>query len=229
MKLLSKGLIYIFLLTYQPAISMAADLSGTVVKVSDLDVIVKVEGDLMPMTGDIMELSFTIPDGESIPIGTWKITQVTDNMAVASVKENTGDPVVGHKAVIFSENPVPRIKAEKVIPREDYNAYGETDEVQQLIGRMRSSNSGEKRNAVREAYKNYLHKPSVVAVAAEELEKGYNVNLNDRYHVDAMAWCCNVLGGSNDQRYMGLLKKIYKEHGSKKIREFAKKNYKILR
>ena len=234
MKLLFKGLITVFLFATISTVSMAAELSGTVVKVSDLEVTVKVDGELMPVAGDMMEISFTLPDGESLPVGTWQIIQVTGNMAVATVNENTGDPVAGHKAVIFSENPVPLLKARNEVPQNasttnSNDLTGPIDEAQRIIEQMRSSDSGEKRNAARNAYKRFLHKPSVITVAAEELEKGYNIRLTDRYYVDAMAWLCNVLGGSNDRRYMALLKKISKESKSEKIRDFAKKNYKKLR
>ena len=230
---LARRLLITILLLAISTTTMAAQLKGTVVKVSNLDVTVKIDGELMPSVGDQMEISFMLPDGELLPVGTWQITGVTGNRVNASVLENTGNPVVGHKAVIFSDNPVSIQRNIEQTPRktgyENYNTYGVKDEVQLLIDKMRSSNSGDKRNAARTAYRNFLHNSSVITVAGEELEKGYNINLSDRYHVDAMAWFCNVLGASNDQRYVQLLKRISKESNSEKIRKFAKKNYKKLR
>ena len=236
MNSLLKGLIAGTFLLIMTTGAFAAQLNGTVVKVENLDVIVKVDGELMPSKGDQIELSFAIPDGESISIGTWEINRVTGNMAIAAVKNNTGNPVVGHKAVIFSENPMPQINPQK---KEPHNTYTGSDsrtstsslgsDVQQVVDQMRSSSSGTKRNGAKIAYRRHLDSPEVIAVAAEELKKGYKINWNDKYHVDAMAWMCNILGASYDEKYIPLLRKIYKEKGSKKIRAFAKKNYKKLR
>jgi hypothetical protein len=234
MKSKSKGLIIIFLFFITSTIAMAAELKGTVVNVSNLDVTVKVEGNVMPVAGDRMEISFTLPDGESLSIGTWVITQLNENMAVGVVKQNTGNPVIGHKAVIFSANPVPIMTAPKVEPQSSNNTYqsktaGAPNDLQQVIESMRSSNPVQKRDAAKIAFRRFNGNAEVMAVAAEELEKGYMINLRDRIHVDAMAWLCNILGSSYDQKYAPLLRKVYKESESEKISDYAKKNWKKIK
>lgn len=94
---------------------------------------------------------------------------------------------------------------------------------------MRSSSASEKRNGAKIASKRFSDNAAVMAVAAEELEKGFSVNLRDGHHVDAMAWLCNALGASYDQKYAALLKKVYRKSRSKKIKKYAKKNYNRVR
>ncbi len=233
MKLIFKGLITVFFLIVISSFSMATELSGTVVKVSNLDVTVRVDGDLMPVKGDTMEISFTLPDGEQLSIGTWIITRVTGSMAVATVKDNTGNPVVGHRAVIFSENPLSLTDNRKEDTVTTFPNTGMTadpsSEIEQVISQLRSTNPVQKRDGSKIAFRRFAGNASVAAVAAEELEKGYLINHRDRYHVDAMAWLCNILGASYDKKYAPLLKKVYKESRSDKISDYAKKNYKLLK
>ncbi|MBN1904433.1 MAG: hypothetical protein JW927_04980 [Deltaproteobacteria bacterium] len=233
MKVLLKESIIVFLIFALSSFCMAAELSGTVVKVADLEVTVKIDGQNMPMTGDQMEISFTLPDGESLSIGTWIITQISGNIALGVVKENTGDPVVGHKAVIYSEHPIPTVKVHEAEPQSSFSytsdRTGVTDDLQQVLQSMRSSNSVQKRDGAKIAYRKFYGDASIAAVAAEELEKGYMINHRDRYHVDAMAWLCNILGASKNKEYRPFLKKVYKNTRSDKISDYAKKNYKLLK
>jgi len=233
MKLFLKGLIVGTILLLATTVVMAAQLTGTVAGVKGLDVTVKVDGQLMPAAGDQVEISFSLPDGEALPIGIWEIIQVNGNLAIASVKNNTGNPVIGHKAVISSENPVPRGNINKVEPQNTYSYTSNTivasGEAQQVIELIRSSSAAEKRKGAKIASKRFADNAAVMAVAAEELEKGFTENLRDGHHVDAMAWLCNALGASKDIAYAALLKKVYKKSRSGKIKKYAKKNYKRVR
>ena len=233
MKLFLKGLIVGTILLASITVAMAAQLTGTVAGVKGLDVTVKVDGQLMPAAGDQVEISFSLPDGETLPIGTWQVNLVNGNIAIASVKNNTGNPVIGHKAVIFSKNPIPLENKKKAKPQstDTYtdNSTGISGEAKHIIEEILSSNPSTKRNGAKKAYKNYLDNSQVVAVAAKELEKGYTINLKDKYHIDAMAWFCKILGSSHDVKYKPLLRKVYKESRVRKIKKYAKKSYKILR
>lgn len=233
MKLFLKGLIVGTILLAAITVAMAAQLTGTVAGVKGLDVTVKVDGQLMPAAGDQVEISFLLPDGEALPIGTWQVNMVNGNIAIASVKNNTGNPVIGHKAVIFSKNPIPLENKKKAKPQstDTYidNSIGISGEAKQVIEEILSSNPNTKRNAAKKAYKNYLNNSQVVAVAAKELQKGYKINLKNKQHIDAMAWFCKILGSSHDVKYAPLLRKVYTESRVKKIKKYAKINYKRLR
>lgn len=234
MKLFLKGLIVGTIMLAATTVAMAAQLTGIVAGVQGLDVTVKVDGQLMPAAGDQVEISFSLPDGEALPIGIWEITQVNGNIAIASVKNNTGNPVIGHKAVISSKNPVPRRNINKVEQQNTYSYTSNTTtiasgEAQQVIELIRSPSAAEKRNGAKIASKRFADNAAVMAVAAEELEKGFTENLRDGHHVDAMAWLCNALGASKDIKYAALLKKVYRKSRSRKIKKYAKKNYNRVR
>ncbi|NLD35445.1 MAG: hypothetical protein GX654_01090 [Desulfatiglans sp.] len=233
MKSLKCLIIFFLFFTISTAVT-AAQLSGTVTNVSNLDVTIKVDGGLVPVKGDTLEIFFTLPDGESLSIGTWVITQVTGNIAQASVKENTGNPVTGQRAVISSENPsamsVPGKKEDVASASfSTGSVYDQSGGIEQIISQLRSSNPIQKRDGAKIAYRIFYGDASIAAIAAEELEKGYMINHRDRHHVDAMAWLCNILGASNNKEYRPFLKKVYKNTKSDKINDYAKKNYKLLK
>ena len=66
-------------------------------------------------------------------------------------------------------------------------------------------------------------------MVSHELLKGYNENLSDKYHVDAMAWFCNILGDAGNAEFKSTLEEVYKTSKNRKIRGYAKKNLKKLR
>jgi hypothetical protein len=86
---------------------LAADLKGTVVEVSGLDVKIRIASDYVPNVDDKVEISFTIPGGDQLSVGTWQVTEVQGDLVSASVVENTGKPAVGQSAVIYSSDPKP--------------------------------------------------------------------------------------------------------------------------
>ena len=77
--------------------------------------------------------------------------------------------------------------------------------------------------------KSYSQEPKLLEVVNEELLKGYQKRTNDRDHVTAMAWLCNVLGVSGERKYKATLDKVVKKGGSRKLRKYAKKNSRRLR
>ena len=102
-------------------------------------------------------------------------------------------------------------------------------EVTRYIEQLKSSNAIEKRKAAKKVYKSqYRNHPEILKTAAEELLGGYNTDIRNKHHVDAMAWMCNILGSSKDQSYYDTLKKVGKESKSRKIRGYALKNSRKL-
>lgn len=93
---------------------------------------------------------------------------------------------------------------------------------------MKSPNSKEKIKGAK-AVKSFPTNPQLLKVAEEELLKGYEVRTRDRNHAEAMAWMCNVLGRSKQLQYKDTLQMVYKNAASRKVRKYAKKNYRLLR
>ena len=63
---------------------------------------------------------------------------------------------------------------------------------------------------------------------SEELLRGFERNLEDSQHVDAMAWMCNVLGVCGQMRYRSTLEKVSNEASNRKIKKYAEKNLERL-
>jgi serine/threonine protein kinase len=93
---------------------------------------------------------------------------------------------------------------------------------------LRSSDPVSKRRAARMIYEKYLDDPSMIALANEELLKEYSKQGDNRHHVDAMAWLCNILGASRNEKYKSTLKKVAEDAPHRKLRGYAEKNLKKL-
>ncbi len=119
--------------------------------------------------------------------------------------------------------------------RTDYTAKVQANdpdykEANRFIKRLRSTDPAEKQRAAKELYKSKLRThPAVLKAAAEELLNGHNLNSNDRHHVDAMDWICNILGASGDPSYSETLRRVIRETRNAKIKKYAQKNYNRLR
>lgn len=223
------------------SLAIAVEIQGTVIETSGLDVTVKVVGENIPVPGDLMEISFSIPGGETLSVGTWKVSSVSGNIVAATVVENTGTPATGQQVVINSNNPV----SYKFVPvnngsssnknnqQKAYSAPSEnpyvTPENRKVIELLQSSDVTDMRYGAQKAHRNFANDAAVLAVVAEELNKGYAEKPKDGLHVDTMAWLCNVLGASKDVKYRDLLTTVSKKSPSKKIRKYAKKNLGLLR
>jgi len=222
------------------SIANAIEIRGTVIGTTGLDVTVKTIGKNSPVSGDLMEISFSIPGGDTLSIGTWKVTSISGRIVSASVVENTGTPSKGQQAVIFSENPV-SIKSASINSGSSSNNNQQkgyaappvdtavTPEASEIINLLQSSEATNIRNGAKRAYRQFANNDAVLAIVADVLNRGYAKKTRDGYHVDAMAWLCNVLGASKDMKYKDLLTLVAKKSPSKKIRKYAKKNLRLLR
>ena len=73
-------------------------------------------------------------------------------------------------------------------------------------------------------YRENFNYPVLYDTAEQELRKGYRTNLNDRYHVDAMAWMCQLLGASRQAHYRSTLEMVALETGNVKLKRYAERN-----
>jgi hypothetical protein len=103
-------------------------------------------------------------------------------------------------------------------------------QVIEYIQKLRSSNPVQQRNAAKSVYRlPYRNHPEILKTTNEELLKGYNRNDQNKYHIDAMAWLCNILGEAGNQTYAETLRKVADETQIKKIKKYAQKNYHRLK
>ena len=88
---------------------------------------------------------------------------------------------------------------------------------------LRSNNPKDIKNVSNRVIKSGHFPPHILKIAQEVLLAGYKTNLDDRYHVDAMAWLCKLLGYSKNKDYVDTLEIIANETENKKIRKYATK------
>ena len=55
------------------------------------------------------------------------------------------------------------------------------------------------------------------------LLQGYNSRLEDKNHIDAMAWLCKLLANSKENRYMATVQEVIDRTDSPKIKKHAEK------
>jgi hypothetical protein len=96
----------------------AGDLKGKVVGVSERQVRMVVEGDYLPQVGDEVKISFRVPGGPELPIGTWKVSKVEPDFVEAEVVTATGKPAVDQIATIISPAPSRRGAGSSVATRQ---------------------------------------------------------------------------------------------------------------
>jgi hypothetical protein len=96
----------------------AGDLKGKVVGVSERQVRIVVEGDYLPQVGDEVRISFRVPGGPELPIGTWKVSKVEPDFVEAEVVTATGKPAVEQIATIISPAPSRRGAGSSVATRQ---------------------------------------------------------------------------------------------------------------
>lgn len=83
----------------------AAELKGKVIGVSEQQVRIAIGGDYLPQVGDEVKISFRIPGGPEVRVGTWKVSKVELDFVEAEVVTATGKPAIDQIATIISPTP----------------------------------------------------------------------------------------------------------------------------
>lgn len=104
------------------------------------------------------------------------------------------------------------------VPHSSSSKYGE------YYAMIRSSDPMKVQEGAKALYRHHRDEPEVINMAYKILAVRYNENPKDKYYADGMAYLCNILGVSGQQRFKPLLKKIAKNADNRKLRSYAKKN-----
>ena len=89
---------------------------------------------------------------------------------------------------------------------------------------IQNDEPADKHRGVKLAVRKYPKKTELLQVAEQVLREEYNTRLDDRLHVDTMAWICKYLGYSGKKDFKPLLLEIADECNSRKIRKYAVTN-----
>ncbi len=144
--------------------------------------------------------------------------------------EPGADKKVSIHLVALEQAPPPLPPPEESSIREESPPQSEhlTPQVSRFIHMLRSGNDEQIRLAAREAERHHPHAPRLLETANEVLLDGYLKKVNDKRHVDAMAWLCKYLGNSQDTRYLSTLKTVSDGNVQRKLKSYARRSYERL-
>jgi len=197
-----------------------------------MEFIVYKEGQILrhPKTKEILDV-------ETVQTGKIIITKVKNKISTADIVEEIvpGAILSGH--MVKSLHPLTPIHPDATVDRALRTARTDRRSkrrapvatVSQILYLLKSPNSKEKIKGAQYTVKSFPTNPQLLKVAEEELLKGYEVRTRDRNHAEAMAWMFNVLGRSKQLQYKNTLEMVYKNAASRRVKKYARKNYRLLR
>lgn len=101
-------------------------------------------------------------------------------------------------------------------------------EIRKYLRMLKSSNNKNRRYAAKKIIRSYSSNRVLLDTVSRELLKGYQHNLDDRHHVDVMAWFCKTLGRSKQKRYAATLRQVENSSDNRKLKSYASKSLRYL-
>ena len=97
-----------------------------------------------------------------------------------------------------------------------------------LYKRIRSDNSRTKIRAIKEVAKMRYIDDTTLDLLESELLKGYLRQNIDKYFVDALSWCCTILGKTGNPRYEKTLSTVLMGTSHKKLKGYAQNGLALI-
>ena len=107
------------------------------------------------------------------------------------------------------------LKGDELYRQRTYNMINASDSHLSMLG-------------ARRVWFHFPTDPLYVKAVSEKLAADYNRDNLSRRDIDAIGWFCNVLGKSEDKSYTEQLNTIVELSDNRRIRNYAKKNIRIL-
>jgi len=178
-----------------------------------------------------------ILDVETIETGRLIITKVRNKISKSDIVEEITPGAVKFGQMVKSLGPLTPIHPDATVDRALRTARSDrrtrkrapVATVSEILYLLKSSNPKEKIKGAQYTVRSFPTSSELLRAAEEELLKGYEIKTKDRNYIEAMAWMCNVLGRSKQVQYKDTLQMVYKNAASKRVRKYAKKNYRILK
>jgi TolB-like protein len=192
------------------------------------------EGKLIkhPKTGEVLDV-------ERIQLGRVVITDVRDKIADAQILEESTPGAIAFGARVkslgamaaYQSQSVPESVAAVTDSRRDSNdsKSPSTVSVSAVMEMLKSTDYTEKTRGAKYVARYYANNPELLKTAEEELLAGYQTESRERDYAEAMSWMCNVLGRSGDGQYKDTLEEVSKNAWHRKVKGYAKKNYRQLK
>ncbi len=155
------------------------------------------------------------------------VKSISGASATAAILSSYAQPEPPKKPARTSRKPSPEPEPEKKKP--PIKKADIPVDLNNVITALTSGNAAQVRKAARLIHDKKLFDANTLKVVEAVLLQGYDQKYEDRYHADAMAWLCNVLGSAKNKEYLDTLKTVTRGTRSRKIKGYAAKNYNILR
>jgi len=198
-----------------------------------MEFIVYKEGKIIrhPKTKEVLDV-------ETVETGKIVITKVRNKISNADILEELVPGVISFGQMVKSVHPLTPIHPDATVDKALRTARSDRRSrrrrapaatVPEILQLIKSPNSKEKIKGAQYTVKSFPTNPQLLQASEAELLKGYEVRTRDRNHAEAMAWMCNVLGRSKQLKYKDTLQMVIKNAASRRVRKYAKKNYRLLR
>ncbi len=210
---------------------IAIDLGKKAGVKSNMEFFVYKEGKVIkhPKTGEVLDI-------QTIKIGKIVISNVRDKMSHGEITEENTPGMIrfGHRVesigpLVPATTGMTIKKAVKKSRRDSRRKRTRPSTVTEIAELLRSPNMTDKTIGARYAVKLFPTNPMLLEIAESELLNHYEIRTNNKAHVNAMAWLCNMLGRSRNREYKDTLYKVARKAGNRRLRGYANKNYRMLR
>ncbi len=124
-------------------------------------------------------------------------------------------------ANVSVEVPAPKAQQTPAAQKRPVQKAGIDPKIANLIQELRSHDSATRRRAAKIIARHHSKNALLLKVIEKELLNGYNEYLEDRHHVDAIAWMCKLLGNSGNSQYRETLAKVAERTTNRKIKKYA--------
>ncbi len=105
---------------------------------------------------------------------------------------------------------------------------GQSPLVTRYVNMLRSGDDSAIKEVAHEMEDSPLAGPEIFEAANETLLKGYDKNMDDDDHEDAMAELCTLLGNSGNPAYKATLEQMINNTSNRKLKKYASKGLKML-
>jgi len=204
------------------------ELEGTVVEVAGPEVAIQVLPAHLPQPGSRIDIVLQEENGTRNE-GAWRVLKVEDDLVWVTAEHGTQLPTRGQLAKLYTYSPPDAEAPEPSVEPERPCSVVSPSGIQPALELLSSSNSVDQQRGAKVLYRHYRKCPDIQLVAQETLLRGYDTDPGDRYHVDAMAWLCNILGASRSPEYTETLITVAKGSASHKLSDYAWRNLYRLR
>lgn len=145
----------------------------------------------------------------------------TQNISAAPVAAKQEKPAYNAAPIESSREQVALAPKKKKVSARPQSSL--SPEVQSYLEMLKGDDTRQVRWAAKKLYKTQPYESEMLSEVNRVLLQGYNAKLDDKNHIDAMAWLCKLLANSKNQKYKATVQEVIDKTESSKIKRHAQK------